>query len=147
MVKNEEKVMEKGAVDTTPVQNGRKIVEVEYNGTSGWIVAMKHRGVRTVFPGEVMALNLANRYELRVLVQVLKQLNLPAGNAQMVVNKKNLGKPVEYRYRFVIKSGMQHIPEVLKKIQYRASDFFTQEEEEALVALCPDFLNRDEAKK
>ncbi len=133
-MKNEEKVMEKGAkVDD------RKVVEVEYGGTATWSINTPRTGKRVIYPGERAKFNMENKYEMRALIQILKQINLPKVNTQSFI-QKGVAEPVKYRRRFSLVSGMENIPEALMKLSYRENDYYTPDEEKSILSLCPDFF-------
>jgi len=132
MKKTEEKSMEKKG----------KFVEVEYNGIGAWSIYYPKKGVFTFGPGDKHSFDLTNKYDLRAMLDIIKQINSPT-NTSSYVDKKDRAMPHKYRQRFVITSGKENIAPVLLKYNFRINNIITEEEEEAIKELCPDFFKEE----
>jgi hypothetical protein len=113
-----------------------KTVKVLYNGTGGWAINTP-RGIITLGPGDTKIFRLNNKQELHVLLNVLKQINAKRENESEIFNRKQ-NEHIK-RKRFEIVEGMENLPEVLKNYSYGLKSGYTEDEEEAIKALCPDF--------
>ena len=141
---------ETNPTESTPPRRGRppkvnreeKFVKVRYDGTSGWTLCYEGEEREILGPGDTKDFNLHNKYDLRSLIQIIKQINNPKGNTQSYIDKNDPVERTKYRKRFTIVGGEELIPEALRKIKYRENNSPLNTEREAILELVPDFFER-----
>jgi hypothetical protein len=112
-------------------------VVVLYSGSSGWALNYPKKGMEMLGPGDTKTLKLNNVFDLRILLQIIKQINAK-DNVREYKPKGGLTQQVK---RFEITNGEDLIPTVLRKHRYGPTLGFTAEEEKAITSLCPDFFD------
>jgi hypothetical protein len=119
-----------------------KVVEVTYGGLGGWRISYPTRGTFVFGPGDKCKFRLNDKYELRALLQIIKQINAPEVNTSSYLDKGDKARPHKYRHRFAISDDEKiKIPGVLQKYSFSINDNYTEEEESAILTLCPDFFD------
>lgn len=128
---------------TEEKQETRKELVVRFNGIGTWTMNCPGRGSKELTPGTVETLNLTDKYELKAALEILKQVNSPRINTQKFIVKGSAdGKDTKYRTRFDVLSGIEHLPKILQEVKFKANNFPTHEEMEAVKSLVPDFYEK-----
>lgn len=119
-----------------------KVLVVKYNGTGGWHIS-KAEGMEPYGPGDLVEFNLNDKEDLAAVLGVLKNINSRGYNKRSVVDK-NSDERYKYVMRYEIISGLEHLPDVLKKIVFNERGRYTPSEQKAITQFCPDFFKKEE---
>lgn len=143
MAKNDNKMDGK---EEMAVRANVEEVLVKYDGTSGWAISYPGRGIKEIRPGETEKFNPSDKHELHALMQIIKQVNTPRANRQIYMDKADQVNPYKTRYKFELVSGHKSLPDALLKLKYGSSDFPTDEVENAILSICPEYFEKKDKR-
>lgn len=119
------------------------LVSVLYGGIGGWSVKDQSYG-----PGDVVDLNLKDKKDLAVLIQVMKCINEPKTNKlpYEIKNPKD-GEDRGYHIRYtLVEETKKNIPKELLSVKFNSSGKLTEEQTNAVLALVPNFFEKKKTR-
>lgn len=125
-----------------PAQPGKRpkvVVQYSDRNLGPWHLNYAGRGSIVVHPGDKTSFDPHDALELNALIQVIKIINAPRRNQVLEIKKDGQGKRYEYYSKFKLESGQELIPPVILAMKYRENLILTDDEEAAILAVCPSY--------